>query len=223
MPKVLIISNQIEARQAIAEDIRSFGYDAQDAEDVGHALELIATRFPDVVLLDLLDRTLGPDSVWRANLRRVPRDLPVILLVPEEGLRSFEFPTQTVDFVLVPFGKIELQARLRLALGVHHDVSVGGNQIEIGALRIDLDRYQVLVADQPVELTLKEFELLRFLAEHPGKVHTRESLMAQVWDYDYFGGTRTVDVHIRRIRAKLEPHADEYIDTVRGVGYRFRD
>ncbi len=222
MPFVLIVSNQLEAREAIAEDIRAFGLDSDSALDMGHALDLIESRRPDVVLLDLLDRTLGAESVWRSQMRETPRDLPYILLIPEEGLKGFEFPSRTADFILVPFGRAELQARLRAAIGSDADPGAS-NAIEIGRLRIDLDRYQVLVAGELVELTLKEFELLRFLAEHPGKVHTRESLMAQVWGYDYFGGTRTVDVHIRRIRAKLEPHADEYVDTVRGVGYRFRD
>ncbi len=222
MPSVLIVSNQIEAREAIAEDIRSLGLEPRSAEDMTHALDVMEQSRPDVVLLDLLDRTLGPESTWRSQLRQSPKDLPFILLIPEEGLKNFEFPAQAVDFILVPFGKVELAARLRLSLGEGSTAS-SDNTIEIGALRIDLDRYQVYVADEMIELTLKEFELLKFLADHPGKVHTREALMARVWGYDYFGGTRTVDVHIRRIRAKLEPHADEYIDTVRGVGYRFRD
>jgi len=222
MPAVLIVSNQPEARHAIADDIRTFGLEAIACEDLGRGLDVIEGRRPDIVLLDLLDRTLGPEAIWRGQVRQAPRDLPFILLIPEEGLKHFDFPPQTVDFILVPFGRPELEARLRFALGGGFE-NAEANTIEHGALRIDLDRYQVSVASVPVELTLKEFELLRFLAERPGKVHTRESLMAQVWGYDYFGGTRTVDVHIRRIRAKLEPHADELIDTVRGVGYRFRE
>jgi len=222
MHSVLIISNQPEARQAIAEDVHKFGLEALTVDDMGRALDIIEKRKPDVVLLDLLDRTLGPESSWRTQMRQAPRNVPFILLIPEEGLRNFDFPAQVSDFVLVPFGRVELEARLRLALGTS-TLNGMGNIIERGHLKIDLDRYQVTVGGNPVELTLKEFELLRFLTEHPGKVHTRESLMNQVWGYDYFGGTRTVDVHIRRIRAKLEPYADEYIDTVRGVGYRFRE
>jgi two-component system OmpR family response regulator/two-component system alkaline phosphatase synthesis response regulator PhoP len=222
MQSVLIVSNQPEARQAIAEDVRRFGIEALAVDDLGRGLGVIEQKRPALVLLDLLDRTLGPEASWRNHMRQAPRNLPFILLIPEEGLKSFDFPAQVSDFILVPFGRTELEARLRLALGMSSPNSMG-NVIERGHLAIDLDRYQVTVAGNPVELTLKEFELLRFLAEHPGKVHTRESLMNQVWGYDYFGGTRTVDVHIRRIRAKLEPYADEYVDTVRGVGYRFRD
>ena len=222
MPLVLVVSSQLEARRALAADIRTFGYETNTCEDLGSGLEQIAQRRPDVVLLDLIDRTLGPESAWRGEMRQAPRDLPFIILLPEEGLRRFEFPSQAADFMLVPFGRPELEARIKRAIGA--GTSDGpANILERGDLKIDLDRYQVLVQEEPIELTLKEFELLRFLVEHPGKVHTREALMAQVWGYDYFGGTRTVDVHIRRIRAKLEPYADEYIDTVRGVGYRFRD
>lgn len=221
MRSVLIVSNQLEARQAIADDVRRIGLEAIPCDDMGRALDVIEQKRPALVLLDLLDRTLGPESSWRTHMRQIPRTTPFILLIPEEGLKNFDFPPQVKDFILVPFGRVELEARLRLALG-SSSLDGTGNVIERGHLSIDLDRYQVSVVGNPVELTLKEFELLRFLAEHPGKVHTRESLMTQVWGYDYFGGTRTVDVHIRRIRAKLEPYADEYIDTVRGVGYRFR-
>ncbi|HOM56244.1 MAG TPA: response regulator transcription factor [Candidatus Latescibacteria bacterium] len=222
MPCVLIVSNQQNARSAIAEDVEEIGIEAITTDDLSRALDILETRHPSLVLLDLIDRTLGAESLWRQQMRQAPKDLPFLLLIPEEGIRNFDFPPQTKDFILVPFVRAELHARLRLALGSLLSTQAS-NVIERGQLRIDLDRYKVSIANQPVELTLKEFELLRFLAEHPGKVHTRESLMTRVWGYDYFGGTRTVDVHIRRIRAKLEPHADEYIDTVRGVGYCFRD
>ena len=222
MARVLVVSSQVEARDAIVEDIAAFGHDAVSVADLGRALDAIEDSRPDVVILDLLDRTLGPETAWRTQLQQAPRDLPFILLIPEEGLRSFEFPPQAVDFILVPFGEVELETRLARAVGSKGGTT-GGKVIKCGGLEIDLDRYQVYVQGEQVDLTLKEFELLRFLVERPGKVHTRESLMAQVWGYDYFGGTRTVDVHIRRIRAKLEPLSDEYIETVRGVGYRFRD
>ncbi len=204
------------------DDVQAAGVDAEAVADTAQALDYVENRRPRLVLLDLLDKTVGPESTWRMDMRQMPRDLPFIVMLPEQELKTFDFPPQVVDFLLVPCGDVELAARLRLALGTRSG-SGTGNTLERGALRIDLDRYQVTVAGEPVELTLKEFELLRFLMEHPGRVHTRESLMTQVWGYDYFGGTRTVDVHIRRIRSKLEPHADELVETVRGVGYRFRD
>ncbi len=222
MPTVLIVSNQVEARNAIASDVEGFGLEALTAADMGTALVAIAEHAPEAMLLDIFDRTHGPESAWRALLQQVPQGVSVVLLMPEEALQRLEFPPQVVDFILVPFGKVELEARLLRVLGVDASDS-DGTLVKRGGLVIDFERYQVSLKGQQIDLTLKEFELLRFLAENPGKVHTRESLMARVWGYDYFGGTRTVDVHIRRIRVKLEPLADECIDTVRGVGYRFRE
>ncbi len=92
--------------------------------------------------------------------------------------------------------------------------------LQLGPLRLDLESYRVVVAGRPLDLTYKEFELLRFLAERPGRVFTRPSLLRQVWGYDFYGGTRTVDVHVRRLRSKLGPEHEHLIGTVRGVGYR---
>ena len=222
MATVLVISSQPDECEAIAQDVVSAGFDANTTTDLASAIVHISDDSPSLILLDLLDRTLGPESIWRQHLQECPKDIPVMLLLPEEGLDDFAFPAQVADFILVPFVKSELTARLNLALG-HKSVISGANVLSKESLAIDLERYEVTIGGNPIELTLKEFELLRFLMENPGRVHTRESLMNQVWGYDYFGGTRTVDVHIRRIRAKLEPDADEFIETVRGVGYRFRD
>ncbi|MDP6124257.1 MAG: response regulator transcription factor [Candidatus Latescibacteria bacterium] len=222
MHHVLIVSSQAEARDDMAQDVASFGYQTTTADEMSRAIGLMESDPPDVVLLDLLDRMLGADASWREALRQLPRGVPVIVLIPEEGLKGFDFPSSVVDFLLVPFGPLELNARLGLALGVA-SVRGASDVVRRGPLEIDLDRYQVSLDGAVLELTLKEYELLKFLVEHPGKVHTRESLMIQVWGYDYFGGTRTVDVHVRRIRSKLEPLADNYVETVRGVGYRFRD
>lgn len=124
------------------------------------------------------------------------------------------------DFVLAGAGSEELEARLshllaRTGRGKAHDV------IRYGPLALNLETYQAVVAGRPLDLTFMEYELLRFLAAHPGKVFTREALLSRVWGYEYFGGARTVDVHVRRLRAKLgEEHAN-LIETVRSVGYRF--
>ena len=95
-----------------------------------------------------------------------------------------------------------------------------GALIRLGPLALDTDTYRVTAAGRPLDLTFKEFELLRFLASHPGRVYTRPSLLREVWGYDFYGGTRTVDVHVRRLRAKLGPEHEHLVETVRGVGYR---
>ena len=222
MPSILVVSRQKSVTTQISGDVEELGHTTMIANDLDSAADALGYRRPDLVLLDLVECDLSPNSHWRAQLQQMPRDLPVVILLQEHGLKGFDFPPSVVDFILDPYTSAELGARINLALGLRSGSQVG-NVIGRAGLQIDLDRYQVQVAGTPVDMTLKEFELLRFLVEHPGRVHTRESLMTQVWGYDYFGGTRTVDVHIRRLRSKLEPHADEYIETVRGVGYRFRD
>jgi DNA-binding response OmpR family regulator len=117
-------------------------------------------------------------------------------------------------------GPAEIDARIRLALGRAQQVAPSEARISASGIVIDEASYSVKVHDKPLDLTYKEFELLRFLATHPSRVFTREQLLSEVWGYDYFGGTRTVDVHVRRLRAKLGD-MEQVIGTVRNVGYRF--
>jgi len=123
------------------------------------------------------------------------------------------------DFVLYPLRPGELAARLRRLAG--QPESDSPDLLRRGALAIDLASYRVSIAGAPVELTYKEYELLRFLATQPDRVFTREALLDKVWGYDFYGGARTVDVHIRRLRSKLEVGGRTFIETVRSVGYRF--
>ena len=123
---------------------------------------------------------------------------------------------------MAPYVPLELVTRVKLLLWKHNRVDAE-QLIKVGDLVVDQANYSVYVAGQPLELTFKEYQLLRFLATHRGRVFTREALLNQVWGYDYYGGTRTVDVHIRRIRAKLGPPYENMAETVRNVGYRFID
>ena len=125
------------------------------------------------------------------------------------------------DFILAPVDEEELRSRVARTLWAHTGTG-DGTILRCGGLVIDLERYKVTVDGDVVDLTYKEYELLRFLASNPGKPFTREVLLNQVWGYDYYGGSRTVDVHVRRIRAKIERH-EQFIETVRNVGYRFVD
>jgi DNA-binding response OmpR family regulator len=124
--------------------------------------------------------------------------------------------------ILASSGPSETEARLRLALGrLTSAAAIGSGLIRAGELTIDPDTYAAKLKGRPLDLTYKEFELLKFLAQHPGRVFTRDQLLREVWGYDYFGGTRTVDVHVRRLRAKLGPEYESMIGTVRQVGYKF--
>jgi len=141
------------------------------------------------------------------------------LIVTEGGLPAINAEWGAADIILDSAGPGEIDARIRMALG-RKNAKQDVTQIQSGGVTIDEASYSAKVHGKPMDLTFKEFELLRFLAQHPGRVFTREQLLSEVWGYDYFGGTRTVDVHIRRLRAKLGD-LEGLIGTVRNVGYRF--
>ena len=160
-------------------------------------------------------------ALCRALRKRDPPLQPLLLVVAARQLPELELREDLFDdFCLAPVDPVELEARLAHLFsgrrrGPRHEL------IEHGGLVLNLETYQAAVAGRPLDLTYMEYELLKFLATHPGKVFTRETLLSRVWGYEYYGGARTVDVHIRRLRAKLgEEHAN-LISTVRSVGYRF--
>jgi DNA-binding response OmpR family regulator len=155
-------------------------------------------------------------------LRTTGVDAPLIVVVTEGGLAAITAEWGADDVILHTAGPAEMEARLRLALGRRAGSAADTpDEIRSGDLAIDEATYSARLRSRPLDLTFKEFELLKFLAQHPGRVFTRAHLLQEVWGYDYFGGTRTVDVHIRRLRAKLGPEHDSLIGTVRNVGYRF--
>lgn len=142
---------------------------------------------------------------------------PVLLLLPAAGLSVVGLDWHLDDFILDDASPAEFEARIRLLL----QIGPSNSTLSAGPVVIDENAYVVTVGGNPLDLTYTEFELLKYLVAHPGRVLTREQLLSEVWGYDYFGGTRTVDVHIRRLRAKLGPEHDAWIGTVRNVGYRF--
>lgn len=152
--------------------------------------------------------------------RDVPLE-PLLLLVSGAQLADLELRDDLFDdFCLYPFQPRELEARMkhlfwRTGTGTRPEL------VEYSELVLNLETYQAAIAGKPLDLTYMEYELLKFLASHPGKVFTRETLLSRVWGYEYYGGARTVDVHIRRLRAKLGPEHESLIGTVRNVGYRF--
>lgn len=205
----------------------------QDVSRLGPALERTGLSAPAVAP----ERLAADDLVPRADVIVLDfRDIPpaafsiiassygeqgviLLALVPEEQLDRLAPDLAIDDFALLPCGAPELARRIERALWRKHGID-SENYVRCGALTIDLSNYRVTVDDEPLVLTFKEYELLRFLAMNAGRVFTREQLLNRVWGYDYFGGARTVDVHIRRIRAKIEIHGRTFIETVRNVGYR---
>lgn len=172
----------------------------------------------------IVDISADADAGW-AFLRAIgkggDRIIPVMLLVGGGQLADLEHRDELFDdFCLTPFHPAELEARLRHLLATDIDLH-RVELVEYGELTLNLETYQAAIAGRPLDMTYMEYELLKFLAQNPGKVFTREMLLSRVWGYEYYGGARTVDVHVRRLRAKLgEEHAN-LIQTVRSVGYRF--
>ena len=175
------------------------------------------TQGADVVVLDLRDIPPAAFSIISANYA----ENGVILLArtAPEQIDRIGVDVAVDDFALIGCPPAELSRRIERALWRRHGVD-SENFVRCGTLTLDLSNYRVTVGDVPLVMTFKEYELLRFLAMNAGRVFTREQLLNRVWGYDYFGGARTVDVHIRRIRAKIEIHGHAFIETVRNVGYR---
>lgn len=177
----------------------------------------IARDFAGVLLLDLRD--LSRAAVDRLAAASGEHELVLVHVCGPDQLDRIPFDSPADDFVVLPAAPGELRRRVERALYRRHGIDAE-NFVRCGALTIDLANYRVTVAGEPVVLTFKEYELLRYLAMNAGRVSTREQLLNRVWGYDYFGGARTVDVHIRRIRSKVEIHGHTFIETVRNVGYR---
>lgn len=147
--------------------------------------------------------------------------LPVMVLMPGVTAGDVDVSRGLVDFCFPPFRAEEFAVRIGI-LVARSGGDDSANVVQQGEIRIDLDRYEVTVTGRKVDLTFKEYELLRVLASNPGHVYSREALLQTVWAYDYYGGTRTVDVHIRRLRSKINDVEHRFIETVWNVGYRFR-
>jgi DNA-binding response OmpR family regulator len=178
----------------------------------------------DVVLLDGRHDLVHVRGLGRL-IRTTGIEVPLVLVVTEGGLAVVAADWGFDDVVLDTAGPAEVEARLRLVTGRlaarRNGEPTEPNVIRTGEVVIDEATYTAKVGGKALDLTFKEFELLKFLAQHPGRVFSRQQLLQEVWGYDYFGGTRTVDVHVRRLRAKLGPEHDALIGTVRNVGYRF--
>jgi DNA-binding response OmpR family regulator len=177
----------------------------------------------DLVLVDGRQDLAKARDLTRL-LRTIGTTSPVLLVLTEGGVSVAAVDWAFDDFLLSTAGPAETEARIRLAvarLNEQQDHDPEAHVIRSGEVTVDDVTYTAKIGGRPLDLTFKEFELLKYLAQHPGRVFTRDQLLQEVWGYDYFGGTRTVDVHIRRLRAKLGTEHEQLIGTVRNVGYRF--
>jgi two-component system alkaline phosphatase synthesis response regulator PhoP len=218
MVRALIITRDAdskeELRKALSHDNLTFLFTSYSN---GFRQE-ISGQQPEILLLEIGERLPGPET-WEI-IRKVKREgkLPVIALVPRGNLEKI-YPNPDIDdFLVTPYDSRELVLRINRLLSNRN--LEDREPIKGEGLTIDPDTCEVMVDGSKVELTFKEYELLKLLASHKGRVFTREALLDKIWGYDYYGGDRTVDVHIRRLRSKIEDNRP-YIETVRNIGYRF--
>jgi len=220
MPRVLVLGTNERDLSPIAASAAGLSHFVTFAWDQESLADAVAKGSPEVVILDLRggDEALAIEKNLIGSYDQVA-EAPRLAVVPSaesEELRS----KYITDFILDPYEVSELAVRISRLLN-RAAASRGRKLLCADGLEIDIESFEVTVEGRQLALTFKEFELLRFLAAHPGRVHTREALLNQVWGYEYFGGLRTVDVHIRRIRAKLGMKHENLIQTVHGVGYKF--
>lgn len=182
--------------------------------------QLVSAPESDIVMIDARHDLAGAKSLCRL-LRTTGQDAPLLLVVTEGGMSALSGDWGIDDVLLAEAGPAETDARIRLAIArAEATATAEPTRVQASGITIDEQSYSAKLHGKPLDLTYKEFQLLHFLATHPSRVFTREQLLSEVWGYDYFGGTRTVDVHVRRLRAKLGDH-EQIIGTVRNVGYRF--
>lgn len=221
MQTILIVEDEKDIRELLAFNCKREGFAVLEAEDGEKALKLAEAKKPDIILLDLMLPGLDGLSVCK-NMQRIPSiaSIPVIMLTAkgEEIDRIVGLEIGASDYVVKPFSMREVILRVKAVLKRNLPRPEAA-PIQLGSIRIDAARHAVSVGDAAVELTVTEFRLLEDLLRHGGQVRTREQLLDAVWGYSFEGYARTVDTHIRRLRAKLEKAAD-VIETVRGIGYR---
>ena len=227
MPKVMVVDDEESLLEAIRYALSREGMEVVTASDGGQAVIDFERERPDLLVLDLMLPGLSGWDVCRRV--RASSQVPILMLTARDNEvdRVVGLEMGADDYVTKPFSLRELVARVRALLrraGQAQAQSSGdGSVIEAAGIRLDQERHEVTVRGEPVSLPLKEFELLEILMENRNRVLTRQTLIDRVWGFDYVGDTKTLDVHVKRLRARLEEdrHDPKLIVTVRGVGYRF--
>ena len=223
---VLVVEDEPTIAEIVARYLVRAGYGAQIAGDGRAALEIAARDHPDLVVLDLMLPGIDGLEVMRRLRENGGRDRTAVILLTAKGEESDRVAGLRLgadDYVVKPFSPAELVARVDAVLRRIDTSPAQEAPLEFGDLVIDASGRRVLVRGEEVSLTQREFELLLYMARHPGQVFSREQLMDAVWQYAFYSDTSTVTVHIRRLRAKIEPDPaqPDHLQTVWGVGYRF--
>jgi two-component system alkaline phosphatase synthesis response regulator PhoP len=226
--RILVVEDDRILRQALSFNLTREGYDVTTAADGEAALEAARNQRLDLVLLDVMLPGMSGVEVLRV-LRRDGIGAPVIIVSAkgDEIDRVVGLKVGADDYVTKPFSRPELLARIEAVLRRKPSEAIQAERserIQLGQVQVDVGRRQVTIAGRELHLTTKEFDLLVFMASHPGRIFTRDQLLARVWGYDYTGDGRTVDVHVSWLRSKLrQAEGRNYFRTVRGVGYAFAE
>jgi two-component system response regulator RegX3 len=225
MSKILVVEDEESFRDALAFVLSKEGFEVKLVQDGQAAVETFQKEGADLILLDLMLPGMSGLEVCK-NIR-AKSNVPIIMVTAknEEVDKVIGLELGADDYVTKPFSSRELVARIKAVLRRGTDVEVESNYgvLEVGPVRIDIDRHSVSVRGEPISLPLKEFDLLELLVRNSGRVLTRGQLIDRVWGNNYVGDTKTLDVHIKRLRAKIEedPAEPVHLLTIRGLGYKF--
>lgn len=226
--KILVVDDEKNILELIRFNLELNQFDVITATDGEVAISMIKAESDiDLIILDLMLPTIDGIEVCKILKRdEKTKDIPVIMLTAKgtETDKIFGLEIGADDYVTKPFSVKELTARVKAQLRRSDTLKQDEDIIVVNSMTINKNQHSVSINNKEIVLTLKEYEVLKLLAENKGKVYTRDQLLNQVWGYDYFGETRTVDVHIRHIRKKIEEYdsSNEYIETIRGVGYKIK-
>jgi DNA-binding response OmpR family regulator len=222
MAKILMLTNSTGASADVLPALGLLQHDVRILP--AEASVLVDAPITDCIIIDAR-RDLPTVKSFTKLITTTGVSTPLIIVTTEGGLSAINADWGITDVILDTAGPAEVDARIRIVIGKDAITQLAKNpslkEIRSGDVVIDEDSYTAKIKGRTLDLTFKEFELLKYLAQHPGRVFSRSQLLQEIWGYDYFGGTRTVDVHIRRLRSKLGPEFESVIDTVRNVGYRF--
>jgi DNA-binding response OmpR family regulator len=222
MAKILMLTNSTGASADVLPALGLLQHDVRILP--AEASVLVDAPITDCIIIDAR-RDLPTVKSFTKLITTTGVSTPLIIITTEGGLSAINADWGITDVILDTAGPAEVDARIRIVIGKDAIDQLAKNpslkEIRSGDVVIDEDSYTAKIKGRTLDLTFKEFELLKYLAQHPGRVFSRSQLLQEIWGYDYFGGTRTVDVHIRRLRSKLGPEFESVIDTVRNVGYRF--
>jgi len=222
MAKLLMLTNSMGASADVLPALGLLQHDVRILP--AEVSVLIDAPIVDCIFVDAR-RDLPNTKAFTKLITTTGVSTPIVVITTEGGLSAINSDWQIADVMLDTAGPAEVDARIRIVIGKDALTQLAKNpslkEIRSGEVVIDEDSYTAKIKGRTLDLTFKEFELLKYLAQHPGRVFSRSQLLQEIWGYDYFGRTRTVDVHIRRLRSKLGPEFESVIDTVRNVGYRF--